>query len=107
LATKPLSNRAELLLGVVREGSDPDTGRTWIPRERGTYRIYGEIQDGYGLTVSGSGDVQTLKALERRGLISPSKLTYYAYIITDAGIAEYEKIAARRVADRKSGKVGV
>ena len=42
-----LSDRAELLLGAVREGSDPETGRVWLPRLKGTYRIYGEDQGTY------------------------------------------------------------
>ena len=98
-----LSNRAELLLGAVREGSDPSTGRVWLPRLKGTYRIYGEDQGTYGFTPGGSGDAVNLKNLERRGLISPNDLADYAYIVTEAGIAEYEKIAIRRAADKGKG----
>jgi hypothetical protein len=99
---RPLSNRAELLLGLVREGSDPETGHVWIPRTTGAHRIYGEDQGSYGFTPGGAGDAVILKSLERRGFISPNSLTSYAYIVTYSGIAEYDRVAARRRGDRKA-----
>lgn len=103
---KPLSDRAELLLGLVCESTRLDANgevdTIFTPSRYPTFRIYGQRTADGGFRPSGSGDAAILRGFERRGLtkLPPFKpMVDYAYIITDAGIALYNEIRKRREAN--------
>ena len=93
-----LSERAEALLGVVREATiwnDGKLERYWLAFNGcNPYSVYGEDFEG---RVYGAGDMSALRGLERKGLIAATRgaagLAFYA---TEDGCVLYEKIAERR-----------
>ncbi len=102
---KRLSDRAELLLGLVRESCTfDDMGEPtmfFVPKAYPYYgTIYGECVK-HGFLPYGS-DAQTFKSFERKGLVRKMTAADYSYCITEDGIQLYEEIAERRRAgDRK------
>lgn len=85
---KPLSDRQELLLGVVAESV-----HGFYPHDR-CYYAYDQIEVGH---IYGAADAAAMRGLESRGLIkSRPSLHPYAFTITEDGQIEYEKIAATR-----------
>ena len=98
-----LSDRAEILLGIVREcctfSESGALKRYFVPREDRIYSVYGVDIPNPPL-ISGSGDAAIFRSLEKRGLIKSQSLTPYAYAITEDGILKYEEIAGRKRASR-------
>ena len=97
---RPLSYRAELLLGIVREATCRDEAGSlqcyFVPSKRAIYEVFHQKQPGFGCIVDGAGDAAILRALEKRGLIRAMPVAMYAYAITEDGIIEYERVAARK-----------
>jgi hypothetical protein len=101
-ATTPkgaLSDRAELMLAIVRESTelatDGEALRFFVPSHNTTMRLYGRALPFPGFRPSGAGDVAILKSLERRELIRSERLEY-SYSATREGIAAYDDIKKRR-----------
>jgi len=94
-----LSDRAELMLGLIREntniGKDGAVERFFIPGNEPVTRIYGRAIPYPGFRPSGARDAAILKALERRGFIRPERFDY-SYSATPEGIAAYDAIKKRR-----------
>lgn len=98
---KKLSPTAERLLGFVREATRRDEHGDlvsfFVPRTTPIREVFGTlIKSGHGYVVGGSGDANALRALERVGLIKRCRSESYWYEVTEAGIAEYDRILARR-----------
>ncbi len=104
MSTKPLSRRAEILLGIVREVCKFDDNgvveRYFIPKRCAYFTAYGEALDVGDTYICGSGDAAVFRNLERRGFTRPIKASSYYYVITEQGIIEYERIAARKRLER-------
>lgn len=94
-----LSDRAELMLGLVRENTEHDKGGNltcyFVPKRDCVFRIYGVLIPYPGFRPSGAGDASLLKSLARKGLIRPERLDY-SYSATPEGIRVYEEIKKRR-----------
>jgi len=98
-----LSDRAELMLGLVREETRFDAAgeleRFFIPRRDPVLSLYGRRLRDPGFQPSGAGDVAILKSLVRRGLIREVDCQMqFAHAVTPEGIALYDKIKERRAA---------
>ena len=100
-----MSDRAELLLGLVRESCQFDGNGElqvyFVPRSKLTREVYGEYLPS-GIRPYGS-DASTFKSFERRGLVRKMPCADYAYVITEEGIVLYEQIAERRRAGHRGG----
>jgi len=96
-----LSERAELMIGLVREetkfDANGDLDMFFIPRRNPVLSLYGRPLRSPGFRPSGAGDVAILKSLVRRGLIREVDYPMqFAHAVTPDGIAFYDKIKARR-----------
>lgn len=84
--------RADELLLLIEEATTPD-GRYFVPP---AYPVHCH-RTGETITVSGAGDAQSLKALERRGLIRrPANCPHpnpYCYEITEDGKLRAQELA--------------
>lgn len=90
---KKLSDRQELLLGVVTEKTRG--GSYFHPNGDRWYYAYASVEVGY---IMGAADAAALRGLETRGLIKHESGTHsrYAFSVTEDGRIEYERIAAVR-----------
>ncbi len=95
-----LSERAELMLGLVREETEftgEEVTRYFIPRSEPRVILYGRRVPFPGFRPSGAGDVQILRSLVRRGLIREVRGPMeFAHAVTREGIAAYDEIKKRR-----------
>ena len=97
-----LSDRAELMLAIVRESTelatDGEVLRYFVPPRYPKSMLYGRSVPFPGFCPSGAGDVAIFNSLERRGFIRKAVTTHmdYCYSATRAGIAAYDEIKRRR-----------
>lgn len=95
-----LSDRAELMLGLVREETRFANGeleKIFIPRRDPVLSLYGRPLRSPGFRPSGASDVAILQSLVRRGLIREVDCSVeFAHAVTPEGIALYDEIKARR-----------
>lgn len=94
-----LSERAELMLALVRESTkfhDGELTRFFIPNPYVVSSLYGQVLPGFGFKPSGAGDVHIFRALERRGFIREVGAGMFQYAVTPEGIAAYDEIKKRR-----------
>ena len=99
METLKLSERAQVVLGVIREATIIDDGklqRVWVPWGDFVYSVYGEgLRD--GTIIPGPGDARIIRSLCAKGLVQMEpKLGPYACAATEDGILEYERIAEHR-----------
>lgn len=96
---KKLSERAQAILGIIRERTVIDDGvvkQFFVPPDTFCYTVYGEPLKN-PIFISLAGDAMIIRALERRGLVQMRpNLGPYACACTEDGILEYERIAQKR-----------
>jgi len=97
-----LSDRAELMLGLVRESTKFEGGELacfFLPRADPTLSLYGRSLPFPGFRPRGAGDVAVLRSLARRGLIREMRCsTEFSCAVTPEGVAAYDEIKERRAA---------
>lgn len=89
-----LSNRAKILLAVIREACKPrgqEGGTYYVPS---AYPVWCTMFPGDSIQVSGSGDARIIRSLVKHGLAVKRPITEYACEITEAGIAVYDALRA-------------
>lgn len=91
-ATK-LSNRAKIILAVIREKTGHDaSGNCLYYFVPSAYPVHCEMFPAESIDISGSGDAKIIKSLIERGLAKKRRVAAYAAEITEDGILAYEEL---------------
>lgn len=90
---KKLSDRAKIILAVIREHCHPVKGLEahsyFVPS---AYPVYSDMFPAESIDINGSGDARIIKSLIERGYAEKRNVADYACAITEDGIQAYEAL---------------
>lgn len=91
---KKLSDRAKIILAVIREHCEPykdekNPGRYFVPN---AYPVYSEMFPSESIQIAGAGDARIIDSIVKRGYATKMHIAAYACDITEDGILAYEAL---------------